>query len=246
MIQRNSAMVGALGLALTTLTAFAGTAEDQIRATFSKQFPTARIDHLVESPVPGLFEVGVGSRIFYVSADGRYLFNGKLIDIETRRDLSESYLSKVRREKLDAYDEADMIVFEPKKPAEHTVTVFTDIDCPYCRKLHEEIGQYSELGVRVRYMLYPRAGVKSHSYEKAVSVWCAKDRQQALTFAKGGGEPEELTCDNPVKEQMELGRELGLQGTPMIITDTGEQIMGYMPAKELAAQLRVSDTRSFQ
>ncbi len=218
--------------------------EDVIRAVFAQQFPSARIDHLSATPIPGIYQVGLGSTVLYASADGRYVFQGKLVDLSTRADLSESYLSRVRLERLADYDEARMIVFEPKGEAKHTVTVFTDIDCPYCRKLHDEMGEYADLGVRVRYMLYPRAGLQSPSGRKAVSVWCSSDRQEQLTFAKAGGSPEPRTCDNPVEEHLALGRELGLRGTPMTITDSGEQIMGYVPARQLFAQMEIASARS--
>ena len=184
-----------------------------------------------------MFEVGFGSQVFYVSTDGRYVLSGRLLDMETRENLTEGYLSKVRRQAIDSYDESRMIVFEPKGEVKHTITTFTDVDCGYCRKLHAEMDQYSELGIRVRYMLYPRAGVESKSYEKAVSVWCAENQQEEMTFAKQGGVPDRRTCENPVQEHMAIARELGLQGTPMTITDSGDQIMGYMPAQELFAQM---------
>lgn len=211
--------------------------EDAVRASFQQRFPQAHIDHLSESPIPGIFEVGLGSRVFYVSGDGRYVFNGKLIDLDTREDLTESYLSKVRLRTLAAFDESRMIIFEPNGETRHTITTFTDVDCGYCRKMHSEIQSYADLGIRVRYMFYPRAGVQSESYEKAVSVWCAADRRKELTFAKTGGVPERRTCENPVKEHMAIARQLGLQGTPMTITESGEQIMGYLPAPELFAQM---------
>lgn len=231
--------------AIMALSAFAGAlhadeAADAVRASFMQRFPDARIDHLAESPIAGVYEIGLGSRIFYVSADGRYIFNGKLIDLNTREDLSEGYLSKVRLKTLNAYDESRMIIFEPEGDARHTITTFTDVDCGYCRKMHAEIDNYAALGIRVRYMLYPRAGVQSKSYEKAVSVWCAEDRLEELTFAKGGGVPDRRTCENPIKDHMSLARELGLQGTPMTITETGEQIMGYMPAQDLLAQMEAT------
>jgi thiol:disulfide interchange protein DsbC len=237
--------------AIIVLSAVAGPAqaneaEDAVRKVFMQRFPDARIDHLAESPIAGIFEVGLGSQVFYVSGDGRYIFNGKLIDLETRQDLTEGYLSKVRMQTLAAFDESRMIIFEPRGETKHTITTFTDVDCGYCRKMHSEIDSYAELGIRVRYMLYPRAGVKSKSYEKAVSVWCAQDQRKELTFAKTGAVPDRRTCENPVTEHMAVARQLGLQGTPMTITETGEQIMGYMPARELFAQMQATRVQAFQ
>ena len=232
-----------LGLLGTVHAQSTASPEQAIRKQLQEVAPDGRIDHLVESVVPGVYEVGIGGKVFYVSADGRYLFNGKLIDMTTRENLSERYLSKTRAAALNELDESMMIIYEPKGEVRFTITTFTDIDCPYCRKMHDEIDQYAELGIRVRYMLYPRAGVKSHSYEKAVSVWCAEDRNEELTFAKGGGEPDAKSCDNPVRRHMDLGRQLGLQGTPMTLTDSGEQIMGYVAARELYTQLQTQGSQ---
>lgn len=243
----NRSLVAAV-LALTTIggAALATEAEDALRKVFAQRFPNAQITHLVETPIPGIFEIAFGSQVFYVSGDGRYVLNGKLIDLETREDLTEGYLSKVRRKTLAAYDESLMIIFEPKGETKHTITTFTDVDCGFCRKMHAEIDQFAALGIRVRYMMYPRAGVQSHSYEKAVSVWCAEDQREEMTFAKQGGTPDRRTCENPVQEHMSIARQLGLQGTPMTITESGEQIMGYMPAQELFAQMEATRLQASQ
>jgi len=240
----HTSLVAAAIMALSTLvgTAQADGPEDTVRQVFMQRFPDATIDHLAETPIAGVYEIGLGSQVFYVSSDGRYVFNGKLIDLETRENLTDGYLSKVRLKTLAEYDESRMIIFEPKGDAKHTITTFTDVDCGYCRKMHAEIDSYIDLGIRVRYMLYPRAGVESKSYEKAVSVWCAENQQAELTHAKTGAVPERRTCENPVTEHMSVAQQLGLRGTPMTITDTGEQIMGYMPARELFAQMEVAGT----
>ncbi len=236
-MKRYTLAAALVALCAVTGTAQSGSEEDALRKVFKERFPDASIDHIAKTPVDGIYEIGLGSRVFYFSADGRYVFNGTLIDLNTREDLTEAYVVKVRRKAMAQLDESRMIIFEPKGKATHTITTFTDVDCGFCRKMHAEIERYGELGIRVRYMLYPRAGVESKSYEKAVSVWCAADQQKEMTFAKQGGVPAVRTCENPVKEHMALARQLGLQGTPMTITDSGEQIMGYMPATELLAQM---------
>ena len=131
-----------------------------------------------------------------------------------------------------------MINYEPSGKVEHTLTTFTDIDCPYCRKMHAEMDALNANGIRVRYLLFPRTGASSPSYDKAVSVWCAPDRAEALTWAKSGEEPEKRTCDNPIREHMALAHQLGLTGTPFTITDTGRIITGYMPLETLLSTLR--------
>lgn len=130
-----------------------------------------------------------------------------------------------------------MIIYEPAGEVKDTVTTFTDIDCPFCRKMHREMAEMNALGIRVRYMLFPRAGIPSASYEKAVSVWCAPDQHSAMSRAKAGEIPEKRTCENPVAEHMALARRMGLTGTPFTITDSGRVISGYRPARELLESL---------
>lgn len=203
----------------------------------AERFPGSSPDHISLSPVPGIFEIGVGGSLLYMTADGRYAFTGKLFDVETRTDLSERVLGGMRLKSLATVKEERMIIFEPKGETKHTITTFTAIDCPYCRKMHQEMDQLNDNGIRVRYMLYPRAGVDSDSYDKAVSVWCAKDRKKELTLAKSGKRPEQRECPNPVKEHMTIAQRLGLGGTPMTITDTGEKIQGYVPADQMTQRL---------
>jgi thiol:disulfide interchange protein DsbC len=181
--------------------------------------------------------VQLGSRLFYISNDGKYLMQGSLIDMETRVDLSEERRKQIRAEAIDELGVDNMIVF-PAKATKHEVTVFTDIDCTYCRKLHREIEQYNARGITVRYVMYPRSGINTPSYDKAVAVWCEDNRQEAMTRAKAG---ETLTgsrdCKNPVKEHMKLGETMGLRGTPAIVLTDGEMLPGYVPADKLAMAL---------
>ena len=225
-----------LPLLLLTATAAAGTSPDSLRQALARRLPGATIDAVRETPVPGLFEVVIGPHVYYVSEDGRYLLRGHLIDLETRTDLTEAKQAKARLKALDALGEDNMIIFSPKKP-KHTITVFTDIDCAYCRRLHSQIDQYLARGIRVRYLFYPRAGKGSRSYEKAIAVWCAEDRRKALTAAKQGREIEMKTCDHPVDQHMDLAQQFGVTGTPMIVTETGEILPGYVPPETLARHL---------
>lgn len=182
--------------------------------------------------VPSLYEVLVGPNLVYVSEDGRYLIQGKIIDMVSRKDVTEPKIAKARISAIENVGTDKMITFAAKKP-EHTVSVFTDIDCGYCRKLHSEIDQYLAEGISIRYLFYPRSGVDTPSYEKAVSVWCSDDRNDSLTKAKQGNDPEPKTCENPVQEHMALGAALGAKGTPMLVTETGSVFPGYLPAKRL-------------
>jgi thiol:disulfide interchange protein DsbC len=168
-----------------------------------------------------------------MSADGRYMLQGELVDVEKRVSLTEPRRRQVTRTVIDTLGEDKMIVFKPEK-VKHVVTVFTDIDCGYCRKLHNEMDQYLEAGIEVRYMMFPRAGAGSESYKKAVAVWCAEDRNGAMTDAKNGKAIEMKSCDNPIDQHMDLVRQLGARGTPFIVLEDGSTQPGYVPAKRLS------------
>jgi len=239
----------ALTVALTMLgTATPALAESDMQAIkrkIAERLPGASVDHIAPSPVTGMYEVGVnGGDVVYVSADGRYLFSGTLIDLVTQENLTERMLAGQRLKTLNSVPEDSMIVYEPESEVKHTLTTFTDIDCPYCRKMHREMALLNRMGIRVRYMLFPRTGVASPSYEKAVSVWCADDQQAEMTKAKSGAIPEMAVCDNPVREHMALARRLGLRGTPYTITDTGRAISGYVPAPELFESLEADKQKA--
>ena len=216
------------------------TADDKGLAAFEKVmanlFPGQQPDAVAETPVDGLYEVVMGPRVLYLSADGRYLINGSIIDLSEKKNITEPRKALARVSAIDGIGEDKMIVFSPKQ-FDHTVTVFTDIDCGYCRKLHREIADYNENGIRVRYLMYPRAGIDSESYNKAVSVWCSGDRAESLTIAKQGGRVDSGTCENPVTEHMLMGELLGINGTPAIVSDRGEMMPGYVPAERLRKHL---------
>lgn len=194
-------------------------------------------DEVAEAPVSGLYEVAYGPKVYYVSLDGRYLFSGELYDLKNRTNLTEKNRSGARVKALGEIDESSLIVYKAKGEEKHVITVFTDIDCGYCRKLHSGMAKMNELGITVRYMAFPRAGLNSPSYDKAVSVWCAKDRNKAMDTAKSGATPEAASCDSPVKEQLALGQMLGVTGTPAILLQDGTLMPGYMPPQQLSMAL---------
>ena len=211
------------------------------RAEIAKKFPGAKVEDVVPSPIKGLFELRLGSDVAYITADGRYLISGDLFDVDARTNLTEAGRSDSRRKLLAKLDEKDMIVFAPES-TKHTVTVFTDVECGYCRKLHSEIEQLTKLGVRVRYMAYPRAGPGTQDWAKMESVWCSKDRKQAITQAKAGADVKLQTCGaTPVAKQYELGEQMGVRGTPAIFTASGDYIGGYLPPQTMLEQLRELD-----
>ncbi|NOT13664.1 MAG: DsbC family protein [Methylococcaceae bacterium] len=210
--------------------------ESTVKKALATAMPTVKIDSIKPSEIKGLYEVGMGANIYYVSEDGKYLLQGRLVDLATKTDLTEAKLSGTRKLALENLGQDKMIVFKPKI-AKYKVSVFTDIDCGYCRKLHSEIDQYLAQGITIQYLFYPRAGKGSDSYNKAVSVWCSADRNAALTAAKKDQNLPAKTCTNPVDEHMQLGEEFDVKGTPMIVTEKGNIFPGYLPAKQLVEAL---------
>lgn len=185
------------------------------------------------TPLPGLYEFIADGRVLYISADGRYIVSGNLIDMEKKENLTELTQRQVTKKIIDAYDEKKMIVFSPEGKTNHTITVFTDVDCPYCSMLHKEVPKLNEAGIAVRYMMYPRAGAGSPTFNKSISAWCNKDQKTAITVAKEGGTVEPKTCDNPVQEQFDLGQAIGVTGTPTLVLESGKVLPGYVPAAQL-------------
>jgi thiol:disulfide interchange protein DsbC len=208
------------------------------RAAIAKKLEVP-VDAVQPSVVPGVYEVAHGAEVLYVSADGRYVLDGDLYDFDARRNLTEERRSETRRAALSSVPDDRTIIFGPKD-ARYTVSVFTDVDCGYCRKLHSEIGEYNKLGIRVRYLFYPRSGPGSEAWKKAEAVWCSTNRQDALTRAKKGealAAPKNCT-DTPVAKDYELGRELRIRGTPGIFTDKGDYVAGYLPPQAMLERLQ--------
>jgi thiol:disulfide interchange protein DsbC len=206
--------------------------EERIRALA----PGAQSIAISETPIEGILMVQISGDIVYATADGKFLIQGRVVNLETREDLTESAKTEVRRELMDNVDASKQITFSPEKP-DYELMVFTDIDCGYCRKLHAQVEEYNENGIAIHYMAFPRAGIGSKSYEKAVSVWCSDDQQEALTQAKMGSDPDPEQCENPIAEQYQLGQALGVTGTPALLTADGTLIPGYVPPVQLRERL---------
>jgi len=239
-----SKKLAGLAAVLTAAVFTAGASADEaaVKQGLARLLPDVTPDSIEASAVPGLYEVLIGPRLYYMSEDGDYLLHGKLINTKTRENLTEAKETKAKKVVIDAVSEDSMIVYGADD-AKHTITVFTDIDCGYCRKLHREMEDYTEAGIKVRYLFYPRAGVGSPSYQKAVSVWCADDSAKAMTAAKTGGNVEDKTCENPVQDHMELGELMGVNGTPALVLDSGQVLPGYIPADRLAKYLNAEDAK---
>lgn len=227
-----------VGLKITTVYAEAadgssyGVVEEKMRTLV----PNAKTIAVSETPIKGLLQVQVNSDIVYVTEEGQYLLQGQIIDLDTRDNITDQAKSGIRKELLDNLNPDEQISFSPAE-AEYNLLVFTDLDCGYCRKLHNQMSEYNEQGIAIHYLAFPRAGVGSASFDDYVSVWCADDQQAAMTLAKGGGSPEPKKCANPIGDQYNLGRELGVTGTPSMVMLDGTMIPGYVPPAQLRQRL---------
>lgn len=203
---------------------------ETLKKALAEKLPTVVVAQINETPLPGIYEVIIGNQIVYLGKNARYMLNGDLINLATRKNHTEEAKSKIRITALDSLGEDKMLVYTPKQ-VDYTLTVVTDIDCPYCRRLHSEMNQYMANNIKVRYIFMPLKG--QSDYDKTVSVWCAESKTVALDMAKSGAEIETLTCDNPIQEHLTLARQLGIGGTPAIILESGELLPGYIPVAKL-------------
>jgi thiol:disulfide interchange protein DsbC len=208
------------------------------RAAIVKKIDGLKLEDVRMTPITGVYEITRGSDISYTSSDGRYVIIGDLIDIDSDANITENRRRGLRNRIIEAIPESEMLVYSPKDP-KYTITVFTDIDCGYCRRLHSQIAEYNRLGIRVRYLFYPRSGPDTESWHKAEAVWCSPNRNDALTRAKNGEELKAPKCATGViARDWELGHKLSVEGTPAILLPSGEMLPGYSPPTELARYLK--------
>ena len=213
----------------------------ELKEKLSERFPDSiEIVSIKEVGIEGYLEVNLkGIEPLFISKDGKYLISGDIYEITeqglvNRSEARRNYLRKVT---ISEIDESEFIVFKPNK-VEHSIFVFTDVDCGYCRQFHREINDYLDLGIQVNYLAFPRAGIDSESYKKVVSAWCSSQPNQAITELKLGYEIKENVClNNPVEKHFDLGNSLGVTGTPSIITSEGRLIPGYIPPEDLIGLL---------
>lgn len=211
---------------------------DGINSSISTILPGKKIDVISPSPINGVYEVVIGAQLLYFSKDGQFMMDGDLFDIKERKDLSSPVREKARAKIVTDAVEKGGITYKTKEEPKYKVTVFTDIDCGYCRKLHNEMDGYLEKGIQVSYLFMPRAGLKSNSYKKAVNAVCADDPNKALTEVKNGKTIADKTCDDKIADQYRLAREIGIRGTPGIITEEGKIFPGYLPPEKLLQRLQ--------
>lgn len=226
----------ALVLALGSSISLAADPDQAIRQSLKSLDADLPIEAIAESPMSGIYQVQLkGGRQLYTSADGQFLIQGYLFQVKDGKavNLTEIEESRSVAKEINAIPASEMVVFAPKAPKTH-ITVFTDTDCGYCQKLHSEVPELNRLGVEVRYVAFPRQGLNSPAAKELASVWCAKDRQEAMNRAKTRQSVPEADCDNPVAKQYQLGQMIGVNGTPSVILANGKMIPGYQPAPQLA------------
>jgi thiol:disulfide interchange protein DsbC len=215
-------------------------AKEDPRAAIVKKIDGIKLEDVRMTPVEGIYEVTRGSEISYSTSDARYVIVGDMIDVDNDTNMSENRRRVIRSRLIDGVPESEMLVFSPKNP-KYTITVFTDIDCGYCRKLHSQIAEYNKQGIRVRYLFYPRTGPGTESWHKAEAVWCSSNRNDALTRAKNGEDLKAGKCTaDVVARDWELGHKLSVEGTPSIFLPNGEMLPGYLPPAQLTRALKTA------
>ena len=221
------------------LAAVAASAQELTKEELASRLNGIEAKDITDAPIAGMYQVAVGANVAYVTKDGRYIIRGDIINVETSANVSEETRARARATMLGSVDPATMIVFKPANGAvKHTVTIFTDVDCGYCRQFHREIDKVTALGIEVHYLFYPRTGPNTESWTKADEVWCSAQRNAALTRAKlGGSLPDAPACATPVADHFELGQRIGVRGTPAIFNEAGDLIGGYLPPATLAKVL---------
>ncbi len=212
------------------------TPESAIRQSISGTFPELDITSVKKSAVNGLYEVLLGPDLVYASPDGRYIIQGDVIDLKQKRNLSELKRAGLRQQLLADIPENEYIEYSPAKP-EHTVYVFTDIDCGYCRKLHKDMQALNRRGIAVRYLAFPRSGIGTKTSKQMEAVWCSSNPAKAMNEAKQGMRVADKTCTNPVSRHFRLGQDMGVRGTPAIYTEQGQSLSGYLPPDKLLQAL---------
>jgi len=229
-----------IALPLGFAAAGASLAADLTKEELASRLNGISAEDITDAPIPGMYEVAVGAQVAYVTKDGKYIIRGDIINVETSANVSEETRSRARATMLHGVDPATMIVFKPANGVvKHTVTIFTDVDCGYCRQFHREIDKVTALGIEVHYLFYPRTGPNTESWTKADEVWCSPDHNSALTRAKLGGSLPAASeaCKTPVETHYELGQRIGVRGTPAVFNEAGDLIGGYLPPATLAKVL---------
>ncbi|CUB08105.1 DsbC family protein [Tepidiphilus thermophilus] len=224
--------------AATTVFADAGDVEKRLK----EQYPATKITAVRETPVQGVYEVAMGRNVAYTDASGRYMIFGHLYDMKEQKDLTAQRLDEINKIDVSALPLSDAIK-TVKGDGSRKLYVFSDPDCPFCQRLERETMPKLD-NVTIYTFLYPLEELHPDAKRKAEAIWCAKDRAKAWDdFMKSGKLPDQETrCDNPVERNIQLGRSLGINGTPTIIMGDGSMVPGFVPASELERRLAAGET----
>ncbi len=230
-------LLSAAAFAVVTSVLLAPSAAAAPRAVadnFKRLFPQASVTSVKATPLPGIYEVVSDGQVMYMTEDGNFMLDGSIWDTANRRDLTENTNKRLRRVALKRIGKDQMISYVPDH-TKYTVSVFTDVECGYCRKFHAHMPELQKLGIRVNYLMTPFRGEQARA--KAIGVWCADDRNAAMDLAKSGAAIPPKQCDNPIESHLRAAREVGVRGTPAIVLESGAFIGGYVPPKKLLEAL---------
>ncbi len=233
----------------------------QVRQNIGNKINGKPPDVIVKTPLQGIYELYFAKQVFYVDGSGRYIFrNGRLVSFQGTNltSIAQSNAAKIQARRnlklLAQIADSDMLVYpaslelgsglssvsEPISELS-SITIFTDVDCPFCRRIHSELQTYTKAGITVKYLFFPRAGQSSTAYTTFVSVWCSKFPKDALDKVEAGQHIETQNCNHPVKEHLQLAEAFGLIGTPAIFLQDGTMLIGYKHPEEL---IRLAITHS--
>lgn len=240
-LRRASLMLVTLSCLWSGISAAADDVIDAVRGKLEERLPGIAIGEITATPIPGVFELITDGSVYYVDESAEYLFDGSLISLATRENLTDARMGTLHVGMINDIPESQMLIYEPENSIDRAITVFTDISCGYCRKLHQEIDDLLDAGIRVRYLMFPRAGLGSDAHKALESVWCADNPQQAMTDAKAGNPVDPRSCDNPIEAHVALAERVGLRGTPLIYLDNGQRVPGYREPSVLAEIIKSTD-----
>ena len=209
---------------------------DDAEKAFTEKYPNLKIES-IKKVDSSFFEIIIKDQILYLTADLKHLLAGNIIDLKTGNNLTEARVKKHRSSVLKNILDADTIIYKPKETS-HVITVFTDISCPYCKKLHNEIDKLLENNIEVRYVLFSRNGKNDVAYRDMVSIWCSTNKKELIEKAFNDDFLSSKNCENPLDKNYQLGYELRVNGTPMIFTEDGAVIPGYLPYKRIIEILK--------
>lgn len=216
-------------------------AKQRLIQTLEKHFKTANIPAKIEdaklTEMPNIYWVKLeGMSPVYVSSDGQFLIQGDVIRLGEKQlsSIGDKIQAVENKKTLAALKKQDLLVYPAKNKAKHVVYIFTDASCPYCHKLHALVPEMNNKGIEVRYIAWPRGEEFMPTME---TVWCSADRQAAFEKAMAGETLEAIQCKNPVRDQYEMGLNMGVNGTPAIYNTDGEYVGGFMTADDLLKRL---------